>query len=322
MSPALTLRLPRALGLVLALSVVATGCTADPKPSDTVRSAPSSGTGAGGACEPTGKGSTDLTKKPTAAYLKDTEPTETTIHEIVCGTGEEAKEGSKVEVKYVGVLFKDGKEFDSSWMRGNDETLPFTVGGGVIPGFSKGVTGMKVGGRREVVIPSADGYGDQGSGPIPAKATLVFLIDLVKITPPPVAAPCTATGTGSTDLSKKPVVVVPKDPAPAETLVADLVCGDGAVAAEGSAVEVKYLGVLYKDGKEFDSSWKRGDAETLPFTVGGGVIPGFSIGVTGMKVGGRRMVTIPAKDGYGDQGTGGIPPGSVLIFVIDLVKVS
>jgi peptidylprolyl isomerase len=303
----------RTLVLAVALASLLTGCSSG---------GPTASVKAGGGCSPSGKGSTDLTTKPTPAYLKDPEPTETTVHDIVCGTGEEAKNGSKIEVKYLGVLYKDGKEFDSSWSRGKDDTLPFTVGSGVIPGFTKAALGMKVGGRREVVIPSKDGYGDQGSGPIPGGATLVFVVDLVKVVPPPTPTPCSPSGTGTTDLTKKPVITVPTTPAPTATTTVDIVCGTGPQANDGSAVKVKYVGVLYKGGKEFDSSWKRGPSETLPFTVGTGVIPGFSTGVNGMKVGGRRMIVIPSKEGYGDTASGSIPAGSTLIFVIDLVSVT
>jgi FKBP-type peptidyl-prolyl cis-trans isomerase len=259
--------------------------------------------------------------KPSVSVPSAPAPTATTLIDIVCGAGEAAKDGTKVEVKYVGLLYKDGKEFDSSWSRG--DTFPVTLGGGVIPGFTKGITGMKVGGRREVVIPPTDGYGDQANGAIPANSTLIFLIDLVKIQKPAPVVPCTPSGSGTTDLTKKPAVTVPKAAAPAETTVIDIVCGTGKQADEGSAVEVKYLGVLYADGKEFDSSWSRGNDSTLPFTVGSGVIPGFSIGVTGMKVGGRREIIIPAKDGYGPDGQPPtIPGGATLVFVIDLVTVS
>ena len=308
--------------LSLVAMLAACGGTDQSKDKDSVSSQPTGATSEpSGPCTPTGKGTTDLTKKPEAAYLKDAEPTETTVHDEVCGTGDEAKDGSKVEVKYVGLLFKDGKEFDSSWSRGKDETLPFTIGSGVIPGFSKGTLGMKVGGRREVVIPSKDGYGDSGSGPIPGGATLVFLIDLVKVVPPPADVPCTPSGTGDTDLSKKPSVPAQTGPEPKTTQVVDVVCGKGKQANDGDMVEVKYVGVLFKGGKEFDSSWSRGADQTLPFTVGSGVIPGFTTGVTGMKVGGRRIVTIPASEGYGAQAQNGIPAGSTLVFVIDLVKV-
>jgi len=135
------------------------------------------------------------------------------------------------------------------------------------------------------------------------------------------ATACTPSGTGTTDLAKKPVPVVPTTPAPAETTVTDIVCGTGDEAKDGSDVEVKYVGVLYDGGTEFDASWDVGPEQTLPFRVGSGVISGFSKGVTGMKVGGRRQVVIPATDGYGDQANGQIPAGATLVFVIDLVKV-
>lgn len=301
----------------LALCLVLTGCS-NGKGTDQLSSQPTPSTGE---CVPSGTGSTDLTKKPTVAVPTAPAPTETTVVDIVCGSGEPAKQGSKVEVQYLGVSYQDAKEFDSSWSRGS-EPLPVTVGSGVITGFSTGITGMKVGGRREVIIPAKDGYGDQGQPPaIAGGATLVFVIDLVKIQQPASRTPCTPSGSGTTDLTKKPVPTVPKAAAPAETTVIDVVCGTGAQADEGSAVEVKYVGVLYKDGKEFDSSWSRGG--TFPFTVGEGVVTGFSTGVTGMKEGGRREIIIPAKDGYGAAGQPpAIPAGSTLIFVIDLVKVS
>ena len=90
----------------------------------------------------------------------------------------------------------------------------------------------------------------------------------------------------TTDLSKKPVVKGSQEPAPEAVQVADIVEGDGAEATTLSNVEVKYVGAIYETGKEFDSSWKTSDAQTLPFTVcSTGVIPGFAIAPTGMKVG-------------------------------------
>jgi peptidylprolyl isomerase len=134
---------------------------------------------------------------------------------------------------------------------------------------------------------------------------------------------CTPSGTGTTDLATKPVVTVLKDAAPAQTTNIDIVCGGGTKAAAGSKVALKYVGVLYADGSEFDSSWKVSPGNTFSFTIGTGqVIPGFDKGATGMRVGGRREVIIPAADGYGAQGSPPvIPPNAPLIFVIDLVSV-
>ncbi len=135
-----------------------------------------------------------------------------------------------------------------------------------------------------------------------------------------VRAPAGATQ----DLSQKPAVRGSRDPAPSTVQVADIVEGKGQEARTLDQVEVKYVGAFYDTGKEFDSSWSRGKDETLPFTVcAGGVIPGFSVAPTGMKVGGRRQVTIPARFGYGAQGQPPtIPGGATLVFVLDLVEVT
>jgi FKBP-type peptidyl-prolyl cis-trans isomerase len=126
----------------------------------------------------------------------------------------------------------------------------------------------------------------------------------------------------STDLSVEPEVPCYSAPAPTALVVSDVVVGSGPEAVAGSKSQVKYVGAFYESGTVFDASWKRGADETLPVTVGAGrVIPGFDQGIEGMKVGGRRMVTIPSDLGYGDQGTGPIPGGATLIFVIDLVSV-
>jgi FKBP-type peptidyl-prolyl cis-trans isomerase len=127
--------------------------------------------------------STDLGTKPEVAPGTGEKPTELQYFDIVEGDGEQAQTGDQVEVKYVGAFWETGEEFDSSWSRGEDETLPFGVcRQGVVPGFSVAPTGMKVGGRRQVVLPPEFAYGAQGSPPtIPANSTLVFVIDLVEV---------------------------------------------------------------------------------------------------------------------------------------------
>jgi peptidylprolyl isomerase len=105
-------------------------------------------------------------------------PTKLEVKDLVVGTGPEAKAGESLTVNYVGILFKGGKEFDASWKR--HEPFTFTLGNGsVIKGWDQGVAGMKVGGRRELVIPSNLAYGAKGSGEIPPNAPLVFVVDLL-----------------------------------------------------------------------------------------------------------------------------------------------
>ena len=122
------------------------------------------------------------------------------------------------------------------------------------------------------------------------------------------------------DINEKPAVTVPADPAPSELVIEDLVEGDGAEATAGVMVTVDYVGVSWSTGAEFDASWNRND--TFSFALGGGqVISGWDEGVQGMKVGGRRKLTIPPHMGYGAQGAGGvIAPNETLIFVVDLRK--
>lgn len=125
----------------------------------------------------------------------------------------------------------------------------------------------------------------------------------------------------STDLSKKPSIPKAEGDAPEDLQASDVVTGSGAVAKSGDEVEVNYVGVLFSNGKEFDSSWKRD--EPFSFTLGqGGVIQGWDDGVVGMKVGGRRLLVIPADQAYGAQGQPPtIPPDAPLTFVVDLKKI-
>jgi peptidylprolyl isomerase len=122
-----------------------------------------------------------LATKPKVEAGKGAKPTKLETKDLVTGTGKEAKKGSTVYVNYVGVLWKNGEEFDSSWKR--NEPFQFTVGEGqVIKGWDNGVVGMKVGGRRELRIPSEEAYGKLGSEPkIPKNEALIFVVDLLKV---------------------------------------------------------------------------------------------------------------------------------------------
>jgi FKBP-type peptidyl-prolyl cis-trans isomerase len=126
-------------------------------------------------------GEANTKKKPACVKQTGKAPTELVAQDLVVGTGATAEEGDKVSVKYAGWLYDNCKEFDSSWKRGDNFDL--TLGGGqVIAGWDNGIAGMKVGGRRKLIIPPDQAYGAQGQPPtIPANATLVFIVDLVKV---------------------------------------------------------------------------------------------------------------------------------------------
>ncbi|MFF4157785.1 FKBP-type peptidyl-prolyl cis-trans isomerase [Streptomyces sp. NPDC001678] len=121
---------------------------------------------------------------------------------------------------------------------------------------------------------------------------------------------------------EKPEIDFPEGQPPADLEIVDIWEGDGAVAKAGDFVKVHYVGVAFSTGEEFDASWNRGSA--LEFKLGAGqVIQGWDKGIQGMKVGGRRRLTIPAHLAYGERGAGGgvIAPGETLIFVCDLMGV-
>jgi peptidylprolyl isomerase len=122
---------------------------------------------------------------------------------------------------------------------------------------------------------------------------------------------------------EKPEVEVPSDQAPSYQLeIEDIIVGDGEEAVAGQVVEVHYVGVSWKNGRQFDASWDRGN--TFKFGLGKGqVISGWDQGVAGMKIGGRRRITIPPDLAYGKRGAGGvIGPDETLVFVVDLIGLS
>jgi peptidylprolyl isomerase len=122
--------------------------------------------------------------------------------------------------------------------------------------------------------------------------------------------------------AEKPLVEVPSDEDPSYQLeLEDIVVGEGEEAVAGRVVEVHYVGVSWRTGAQFDASWDRG--ETFKFGLGKGqVIAGWDQGVAGMKVGGRRRITIPPMLAYGKRGAGGvIGPDETLVFVVDLIAV-
>lgn len=216
------------------------------------------------------------------------------IRDVTEGDGPVAQPGSTLVMQYVGVSQSTGEEFDTSWGRA---PFTFTLGQGqVIQGWDDGIQGMAAGGRRELIIPGEQAYGDAGSGAaIGPNETLVFVVDLVAVV------------------------------ATSQVVTTDIIEGTGEAAAAGSVVWVHYVGVSQSNGEQFDASWDRGREQAITFSLGvGQVIPGWDQGIQGMKVGGRRELIIPADLAYGEAGAGGgaIAPNETLVFVVDLIAIT
>jgi peptidylprolyl isomerase len=170
-------RRPLALTLTAALALVAAGCgSSNDKTTSTSSAAPAQSTTTAATPAPA-----KARPKPKVKVPSGKPPKKLVIKDLIPGTGQAAKAGDPIKVNYIGVDFANGKPFDNSYDRG--QPFPFQLGGGqVIPGWDRGLVGMKVGGRRELVIPPSLAYGPQGQPPvIKPIETLVFIVDLLSI---------------------------------------------------------------------------------------------------------------------------------------------
>lgn len=117
-------------------------------------------------------------EKPEVEFHEGPAPEALYIEDLVVGDGDEALPGSTVEVHYLGVEFESGEEFDSSWSRGESINFPLQA---LIAGWQEGIPGMRVGGRRKLVIPPHQAYGPAGAGHRLSGKTLIFIIDLLGV---------------------------------------------------------------------------------------------------------------------------------------------
>ncbi|HZE07032.1 MAG TPA: FKBP-type peptidyl-prolyl cis-trans isomerase [Solirubrobacteraceae bacterium] len=178
----------------LTLGVAVAGCGGSTSTAAGVQTAPSAGATQGAittvsSSTTASSSSTATTPTPTSGPLSHeptikapTGPPPKTLvtKDLIKGTGAVAKSGSTITVNYVGALYKNGKVFDASWKRHQTFTTPLSTSS-VIPGWVQGIAGMKVGGRRELIIPPKLGYGSHSQPGIPANSTLIFIVDLLKV---------------------------------------------------------------------------------------------------------------------------------------------
>lgn len=232
------------------------------------------------------------------------------------GTGPEAQVGSKLTVRYRAML-ADGTEFEGNY-RPSDPAFTFELPKrGRVRGWSQGLLGMKAGGKRRIEVPAALGYGKKGSPAnepgevaVPPDSDLVYLVELVKLQPP-VPMPKAPSAYEGEPLSKKRLR--------GGLMVENYrVLQSGEVAALGDRVQVHYTGLL-PDKTVFDAT--TGGRAPFQFILGDSrVIPGWNLGIVGMKVGELRKLKVPAKLAYGKKGLGDIPGNTPLVFLVELMK--
>jgi peptidylprolyl isomerase len=164
--------------VMIALAAVLAACGSSAAPG--VEQAPSGGATQAAVAAPP-KVPADLATEPVIAQQTGPAPTTLVTKDLIVGTGATAAGGDSITVNYVGALYKTNKIFDASWNRHTTFTTTLSTGN-VIPGWVQGIAGMKVGGRRELIIPASLGYGKTGQPPtIPPNSTLVFVVDLLSV---------------------------------------------------------------------------------------------------------------------------------------------
>lgn len=237
--------------------------------------------------------------------------TELGVTDVQIGDGAVAEMQDTVTLHYRGTFRESGEEFDSSYSRGAPYTLPLRQ---FVPGFSQGVAGMKVGGKRRIEIPYALAYGERGSPPtIPPRSDLVFEVELVGVEKP--------------EPPKKPDLASEFEGEPQDLgdglIVRDIAVGEGENGVKPNAkVFVHILGVHAATGEQFASSREAGAPQQLDLGEPR-MLAGLARGIVGMKPTGTRRIEVPAALGFGPQGMGEVlPPDSDLVFEVELLSMA
>ncbi|WP_345647753.1 FKBP-type peptidyl-prolyl cis-trans isomerase [Streptomyces siamensis] len=270
---------------------------------------------------------TKFDEKPTVA--KGTgEPSENlAVRTVIAGNGQTVAENDYIQANYLGQIWDTAKVFDNSYDRKTPLVIQLAQGG-IIDGWRYGLVGKKAGSRVEMAVPPTWGYGKQGNTQAGIKGTdtLVFVVDIQQTfnakssakgkDVPQTDANLPKVGT-NTD-GKAPSIEVPKAAAPTKLVANYVIEGDGEEVQADSSVLVQYKGVLWDGGKEFDSTYGRGQLTSFSLQQ---VVKGWAQGLTGKKVGSRVLIVVPPSLGYGDNppSGSGIKKDSTLVFSVDIL---
>ncbi|GAB2453810.1 FKBP-type peptidyl-prolyl cis-trans isomerase [Streptomyces incanus] len=266
-------------------------------------------------------------EKPTVAKGSGDPSKDLAVKTVIAGGGRVIAENDFVVAHYLGQVWSTAKVFDNSY----DRKAPLAIQlaqGSIIDGWRYGLAGKKAGSRVQMAIPPTWGYGPQGNEQAGIKGTdtLVFVVDVQDTFNAKSSAEGGEVAQDTTDLpkvgtntdGKAPSIEVP-DVAPPKKLVSRYILeGDGEEVGADNSVLVQYKGVLWDGGKEFDSTYGRGQLTSFSLQQ---VVKGWAQGLTGKKVGSRVLIVIPPELGYGDTPPEGsdIKKDSTLVFSVDIL---
>ncbi|MFI9646992.1 FKBP-type peptidyl-prolyl cis-trans isomerase [Streptomyces sp. NPDC052040] len=270
---------------------------------------------------------TKFGEKPTVAKGSGSPSKDLAVKTAIAGSGPTVAENDYIQADYLGQIWDTAKVFDNSYDRKTPLVIQLAQGG-IIDGWRYALQGKKVGSRVLMSVPPTWGYGPQGNSQAGIKGTdtLVFVVDLkntfnAKSSAKGKAVPQSDANepkVGTNTDGKAPSITVPKVKPPTGLVAKYVLEGDGDPVAADSTVLVQYKGVLWDTGKEFDSTYGRGQLTSFSLQQ---VVKGWAEGLTGKKVGSRVLVVVPPKLGYGNnppQGSG-IKKDSTLVFSVDIL---
>ncbi len=270
---------------------------------------------------------TKFDEKPTIAKGSGEPSKQLAVKTLVAGSGKAIAENDFVVANYLGQVWNTAKVFDNSYDRKARLAIQLTQGQ-IIDGWRYALAGKKAGSRVEMAVPPTWGYGSQGNPQAGIKGTdtLVFVVDVRDTFNAKSSAKGTDVAQDNIDLpkvgtntdGKAPSIEVPDAAAPKKLVANYVIEGDGAKVGAEDSVLVQYKGVLWDGGKEFDSTYGRGQLTSFSLQQ---VVKGWAQGLTGKKVGSRVLIVIPPELGYGDnppQGSG-IQKDSTLVFSVDIL---
>ncbi|MBT3166799.1 FKBP-type peptidyl-prolyl cis-trans isomerase [Streptomyces sp. Vc74B-19] len=270
---------------------------------------------------------TKFGEKPTVAKGSGEPSKDLAVKTVVAGGGRSIAENDFVVADYLGQVWSTAKVFDNSYDRGTPLAIQLAQGT-IIDGWRYALVGKKTGSRVQMAVPPTWGYGEQGNPQAGIKGTdtLVFVVDVRDTFNAKSSAKGTDVAQDNIDLpkvgtntdGKAPSIEVPDSDAPKKLTANYVIEGDGEKVGAEDSVLVQYKGVLWDGGKEFDSTYGRGQLTSFSLQQ---VVKGWAQGLTGKKVGSRVLIVIPPELGYGDnppQGSG-IKKDSTLVFSVDIL---